>query len=443
MADLACPFFANAEAQLGYDNIPCSGSVPASEGIKRPSRNVVEFFDPPHVKGNGLGSGDAYTARGTVIFLPSTAKFSDSATMIACTLPAAIAADCTSIIDQYVDAVKRESGPQFTAVWPKITTPTTTTPPPSAADSQPGYLAYASNGVLFIQWTRVGNNVTGTLSESYSDPTNAAEVNHESDTFKGVISGSSVTLTLDDNTNWNGTLTGDGVTLSYTASDGTLHTFPFAKGTVAEYNTAVQGVTAQGNAAQQAQAQQQATTSAEQQLTADASTLSTDISTLQTASSQLTTDLGKVPTDLAQMRTDLTAQKSDLAHLLATRAATCANDNGYQVASADTYQVSSADDYQVTSADAYNVNNDFEAITTAISTLRSDAQKQASDQGTLPRYFATGLPTSSAIQAAISTATSAASVGKSKWAADLATVKQLDAISNGYASQANKACGNG
>lgn len=313
MADLACPFFANAEAQLGYGT-PCPGGIRAGEIITRPSRNVVMFIDPPHVKGNGLGSGGAYEAHGTVVFLPPSKRRSDSATIVECTLPTAESADCAPIINQYVAVLERESGAQFTATWPKITTPTTTSaPPPSPAESQPGYLAYASNGVLFIQWTRTGDNVTGTLSESYTDPSDAAHVSHESGSFTGVISGSSVTLTLDNGDNWNRTLTSSGVTLSYTGSDGTLHTFAFSSGTVAEYNAAVEGITAKGNAAQSEQAQRQATTQAEQQLGSDASTLSTDVSNLQADVTQLDSDLAKVPADLDQMRTDLATQKRDLA----------------------------------------------------------------------------------------------------------------------------------
>ncbi len=100
---------------------------------------------------------------------------------------------------------------------------------------QPGYLAYASNGVLFFQWTRTGNTVTGTLSESYTDLSNPAQVSHESHTFTGVINGSSITITLDTGDNWNGTITGSSVTLNTPpGSDGRISSFDFRPATVAD-----------------------------------------------------------------------------------------------------------------------------------------------------------------------------------------------------------------
>src|SRR5437763_960168 len=82
---------------------------------------------------------------------------------------------------------------------------TTTTPPsqPASASSQHGFLATASNGALFIQWTRTGDTVRGTLSESYTSQSDPTQAQSESHSFAGVISGSSVTLTLDSGDNWN------------------------------------------------------------------------------------------------------------------------------------------------------------------------------------------------------------------------------------------------
>ncbi len=324
----------------------------------------------------------------------------------------------------------------------QTTTSTTTalSTPPSSAN--PGFLAHASNGVLFIQWTRTGNSVTGTLSESYTDQANAAQVTNASHSFTGVISGSSITLTLDSGDNWNGTLTNSGVSLSYAGSDGTLHTFAFNNATVDDYNTAVAGTATKSRSAAHAQAQQHATQQAQQTLNGEATAIVSDISSLRTDLSQLNTDLSQVPTDLAQMRSDLTTQKSDLNKLLVARASGCQNGADYQVSSTDNYQVTSTDDYQITSTDAYSLDNDQQAISDAVLALLSDKQKEIRGQSALPTYTPAALPSTGEIQKTTNTAIATAKAAKMKWNLDLALVKQLDAASNDYAAEANRACGN-
>lgn len=436
MADLVCPFFPNAEAQLGY-SASCPGSKPQGELVHRVGRNVVSFTDPAGTNGDGLGSGGANSSRGLVIFLPPSHKRQDSAAEISCTLPAAKRHLCGAILNDYLARAKKQSPDQFAAAWPA---PPTTATPSSPGSTQPGFLAYASNGALFIQWTRTGDTVTGTLSESYTEPSNPAQVTSESHSFTGVISGSSITLTLDSGNNWNGTLSSSALTLSYTASDGTLRTFTFNQATVSDYNNAVAAVTAQGHAAANAQAQAQATQQAQQDLDQDATALATDMTTLESAVEQLRADVRQVPADLAQMRADLAAQKKDLNHLLVAPASGCQNGADYQVASTDNYQVTSTDDYQITSTDAYSISNDQEAITQAIATLRSDSQKERAAQASLPSYTPSGLPSRSQINRAATSASAAARAAKTTWNGYLTTVKQLDTTSNGYAAQASRAC---
>src|SRR6516225_8332629 len=84
------------------------------------------------------------------------------------------------------------------------TSPVATTPPP------PGYLAHASNGLLFLQWTRAGESVTGSIAASYVDPSDPTKVVNDSTSFTGTVSGESVTLNVVPSTSfaatWNGTL---------------------------------------------------------------------------------------------------------------------------------------------------------------------------------------------------------------------------------------------
>jgi hypothetical protein len=443
MADLVCAFFPSAGKNLGY-SFTCSGSSNLKDEIvTHVARNVVRFEDPPNVKGNGANSGGANPVQGLVFYLPPHGKWSDDAARIECALPSSESHVCSAVLDDYLAQMRSTWGAQFNASWPKPQTqPATTTPQAAPGATQPGYLAYASNGVLFIQWTRAGNAVTGTLAESYTELSNPAQVSHESHTFTGVINGSSITITLDSGDNWNGTVTGSTITLNAPlASNGQISSFTFRRATVADYNAAVQGVNGQGRAAQQAQTQQQAAQKARDQVASDANAVSSDISSLQNDVRQLSTDLGQLPTDLQQMRTDLATQKQDLNHLLAHRS-TCSSGGDYQVSSTDNYQVTSTDDYQITSTDEYSITNDEQSLTGDTTQLRRDAQGAATDQVAANGYVPAGMPSAEAIRSAISAASAALATAKTKWAAALQTVKSLDAQSNTYARQADAACKN-
>lgn len=425
MADLVCPFFPSAESRLGYST-PCPGRKPRGAVIHRLSRDVVSF-----TVANG---GEA--VRGLVFLFPPADGRSDSAGEISCKLPTATAGLCEAILNDYLSKLRHQSGPQFAARWSRKISPSKTVPPVVA--SPPGFLANASNGVLFIQWTRAGNTVTGTLSESYTSQSNAAQVLHDSYSFNGVVSGSSVTLHLDSGENWNGTL-GSALTLSYTAADGTLNTFTFNKATVAAYNAAVTQLAAQARGVGNAQARAKTTEQEEDNLNQDASSLTSDVSNLQSAVKQLGSDLNQVPADLTQMRNDLATQKKDLNQLL-TGALGC-NGGEYQVADSDNYQVTSSDDYQVTSSDAYTINNDQQAVATALATLSSDAHNEIAAQAAMPNYSPAGLPSASEISEASSAASAATRTDKATWGGFLAIVKQLDATSNSYAARAREKCG--
>ena len=140
---------------------------------------------------------------------------------------------------------------------------TISVPPNPAQQALSGYLALATNGVVFLQWTQSGDTLTGTLTQAYTDPGNPAALKHQNGPFTGVLSGGSVTLNFPQglglSTAWSGTLNGDTLILSYSAPDGSLSTLTFGPGTVADYNAALARV--QG-AAGAAAAQQDAAASA-------------------------------------------------------------------------------------------------------------------------------------------------------------------------------------
>jgi len=309
----------------------------------------------------------------------------------------------------------------------------------SASSSQHGFLAIATNGALFIQWTRTANAVQGTLSEVYtslSDPTQAQSASHS---FTGVISGSSVTLTLDSGDNWNGTLNGSHVTLSYTSSDGSLQTFDFGPASVADYNAAVGNVQASSGQAQTKKAQAAATQQADQQVDGDANAVASDLSNIRSGLASLTSHLASVPADITQMRQDLATESSDLRKVLTDSAANVCNDN-YQVSGTDAYQVTGTDDYQITGTDEYDISTDFSTVRDALSQAPSDMSKLVRDSALARGYLPAGAPTKQAVATATQQARTAVALAQAKWNGDLATVKQLDAKANSYGAQADAAC---
>jgi hypothetical protein len=310
-------------------------------------------------------------------------------------------------------------------------------PQASPADSsQHGFLALASNGALFIQWTRTGDSLQGTLSEAYTSQSDATQSQSESHSFTGVVSGSNVTLTLDSGVNWNGTLKGSSnVTLSYAGSDGSLRTFDFHQASVSDYNAAVGNVHASAGQAQ-AQKTQQA---AQQQVDGDSTAVANDLSDLQSNVSSLKSSLTKVPGDIAQMRQDLATEVSDLNKVLSDSAATVCNDN-YQVSGTDSYQVTGTDDYQVTGTDEYDFSTALSGTKDSIDRVSADLATLRRDSAVASGYLPVGTPTTASVASATQNARTSVVKAQGQWNGYLATVKQLDAKATTYGAQADAAC---
>jgi hypothetical protein len=96
----ACALFA-AAARAYRSSFPgaCPVRRPARETIARLSSTVVAFEDPPHIRGEGVGSGGALPANGVITYLPGNASGSWLET---CTLPAALHSTCTVILDDFL-----------------------------------------------------------------------------------------------------------------------------------------------------------------------------------------------------------------------------------------------------------------------------------------------------------------------------------------------------
>ncbi len=127
----------------------------------------------------------------------------------------------------------------------------------ACAGQEQGYLGQGSNWVDFVQMTRSGNSVTGSITSAELGGTSLTS-NHAA--FTGVVNDKQVTLTFPQGfgvvTNLSGALNGTALDLDVPQPDGTIATVEFSPGTVADYNKAVQALQARA-AQQRAQAAQQ------------------------------------------------------------------------------------------------------------------------------------------------------------------------------------------
>jgi hypothetical protein len=96
-ASLACPLFPAAARQLPA-GVSCPIKRPRREGTTTVNTRTIDFTDPAHVRGDGNPSGGSDPARGVMVFLASSSSFDGYAFEATCTLPAAKAATCRTVL---------------------------------------------------------------------------------------------------------------------------------------------------------------------------------------------------------------------------------------------------------------------------------------------------------------------------------------------------------
>jgi len=103
------------------------------------------------------------------------------------------------------------------------------------------FIGHASNAVMFIQWTRSGNDVTGSLREAITKAGSLGLENADR-AFTGVIAGKGITLNvhgaLGESTAYVGELNGDDFTLTVPGQGSNLITIGFTPGEVSGYDEA-------------------------------------------------------------------------------------------------------------------------------------------------------------------------------------------------------------
>jgi hypothetical protein len=94
----ACPLFSSAASDARSSPMPCTPR-PAAEKVVRVNAHVVFFEDPPHVKGDGFGSGGPNPDNGVMTYYRGDI---DRSWQADCTLPAADHLVCTAVLNSFV-----------------------------------------------------------------------------------------------------------------------------------------------------------------------------------------------------------------------------------------------------------------------------------------------------------------------------------------------------
>jgi hypothetical protein len=152
--------------------------------------------------------------------------------------------------------------------------------------ANPGYLAKDSGTVIFLQWTRSGDAVTGSMTISASDPSSGT-VQSQTVPISGTISGDSITLAF-EGTNMTGTLSGSHLRLTGAGDNGLLAETDFVSARLDDFNAAVRVLQAQATAAKAAQDKADQEQAARQQAQ---DTLDAAAQALVNASSMLQNDI--------------------------------------------------------------------------------------------------------------------------------------------------------
>ena len=332
------------------------------------------------------------------------------------------------------------------------TPPAVTVAPNPAAAGLSGYLAIASDGVVFLQWTQADGALTGSLTMAYTPSGDPTTLKTQNAAFTGVLSGSSVTLSFPEglgvSTTWTGAFNGSSLVLSFATASGNLNTLTFAPASVADYNQALAQVQAQvqqaqgaASAAAAAQQQQQALQQAQQAIDQDVQQVQADLGYLPPDTTQLRADVHHIPDDLAQQAKDVQqALQDEQATLTAAQqnaagGDVCGDANTVQ-GDANTVQ----GDENTVEGDGNTLSGDVNTIQGATSQLQQAFQDLQGALAALPSYQPAGAPSQQDVSSAMDAANKAVAQAQQTYAGYLAQSRQMVQVAQGYANAAETAC---
>ena len=293
-----------------------------------------------------------------------------------------------------------------------------------------GYLADESNAAFFIQWTRSGNNLSGTAqAESLSGSAPNEVVASSTISVEGQVHGSTITLSFNNGSTVFGTLSGGSFTVNFPQSDGSLAPVTFTSASAVQFNQALSALQrAVGNANISA-ATAETIASEQQSIDNVAAAVEQDLAGLKAGDESLSNDVGSFANDLAQANTDLgTTVQGEKLVITESENGT----NPIQVCSdsitvgSDLITVSSDGDTVSSTADS--VESDVSSLRSGISGLQQDFSQLQSAQALQPSYI-DGAPSQSEVSQAIATA-------QSEVAAAIASANAAINQVNSYETQA-------
>ena len=302
------------------------------------------------------------------------------------------------------------------------------------------------NAVVFVTWTQDKSQLTGELEQGLLQTDTGSgqdSVANEDVSFTGAISGSSVTLTLNQGLaatrNLTGTLTGNELDLNYPGQGSSVITLQMQAGTANDYNqdlNALQGQAGQANSqVQQAQAAQR-----QSQLVAnDAQNVATALSSLESGTKSLgSTDyysagLAAEQNDVSQTHTDMQTVLNEAGN---TDSGSLCSDAGTVQSDVGTVQ----SDVGTIQSDQGASNSDINAVTGELSQLQKAGQALQSDRTDNAADVPPDAPTEADVQGALRAAQAAIAKAKTAGQAALGQANQMEATAAGYQSKSDAAC---
>lgn len=239
-----------------------------------------------------------------------------------------------------------------------------------------GWVGTTQSAALFMQWTRNGSNVSGSLVDTEIDSSNSSKTKNYNESFTGTVSGNSVTLTFSGgfgtSSNLSGMLQDSKIILSFPQSNGSIQTITMSDGTIEQYNQDVSKLTGQAQSNAQATAKASADAAYNQRVSKERQAAAAELAAIE-QDDYFKNDLTAMGTDLAKVSADLQKTQSEAAD---GQGSYCENVyTVYNDAVGAVYSDMEASVY----TDAITVKNRADKIRAEISSLQSDLQALTND----------------------------------------------------------------
>jgi hypothetical protein len=332
----------------------------------------------------------------------------------------------------------------------------------SGAGEPTGYLFHDTDQAAYIQWTKTGSHIAGTLQDAYVNPSDPTKVTTGTESLTGEISDGNITLTLDRSflgaTNLSGTFNGSLLVLGIPNNNGTINEVTFGPAAVSTYNKDADALNGDANRAQSAQQQVQRQTQAAQQkeqaaaaaraqvsqdqgqVNEDAEQVSQDISSLG-SDDNFSSDVGGVATSLSEGQTDLTQTQSDATAEEAEAQQNPDGNSGQVCADASDVAADASD----VASDASGVEASSSGVEDDVSSVRQDIKSIQADESTLQNdestsgYEPVGAPTADTVNSAIGAANAAINSAVATTNGDISQAVNLFSSATAAATQASNA----